>query len=291
MNGTSFQSDIRYWLRQGNTVNHLLFWNIIVFLALNILRLVDIISQSGIFNWVYDQVALHASPSVFITKPWGIISYMFAHVGVLHILFNMLNLFWFGNIFREMLGNQRVLPVYLLGGIAGGLIYMGCYFLFVQNVDAVMIGASASVMCLLVAAATQVPNYEIGLMFIGSIKLKWLALALVVIGIITMFDGNFGGVMSHLGGAALGFVYIKLLQNGTDLARPLIWLFSPGQRTRVQPAAKKFKPKKSPLKVVKKAEENPQSRLDQLLDKINEKGYNSLSAEEKAWLEKMSKEK
>ncbi|SHK81867.1 Membrane associated serine protease, rhomboid family [Chitinophaga jiangningensis] len=291
MNGTSFQSDIRYWLRQGNTVNHLLFWNIIVFLALNILRLVDIISNTGIYTLVYNQVALHASPSVFITKPWGLLTYMFAHVGILHILFNMLNLFWFGNIFREMLGNQRVLPVYLLGGIAGGLIYMGSYYLFVPAPDALMIGASASVMCLLVAAATQVPNYEIGLMFIGAIKLKWLALALVIIGVITMFDGNFGGVMSHLGGAALGFAYIKLLQNGTDLARPLIWLFSPAQRSSVKPAVKKFKPKKSPLKVVKKADENPQSRLDQLLDKINEKGYNSLSAEEKAWLEKMSKEK
>ncbi|MBV7532923.1 rhomboid family intramembrane serine protease [Chitinophaga sp. sic0106] len=258
---------------------------------MNILRLVDIISNTGIYELVYNQVALHASPSIFITKPWGLFTYMFAHVGILHILFNMLNLFWFGNIFREMLGNQRVLPVYLLGGIAGGLIYMGSYFLFVPAPDALMIGASASVMCLLVAAATQVPNYEIGLMFIGAIKLKWLALALVIIGVITMFDGNFGGVMSHLGGAALGFAYIKLLQNGTDLARPLIWLFSPAQRSSVKPVVKKFKPKKSPLKVVKKADENPQSRLDQLLDKINEKGYNSLSAEEKAWLEKMSKEK
>ncbi len=290
MNGTSFQSDIRYWLRQGNTINHLLFWNIIIFLALNLLRLVDRFSQSGMFDWVYSQVALHSNLSIFITKPWGLITYMFSHVQIFHILFNMLNLFWFGNIFREMLGNQRVLPVYLMGGIVGGLVYMVAYFLLVHNMDGLMIGASASVMCLLVAAATQVPNYEIGLMFIGSVRLKWLALALVIIGVITMFDGNFGGVMSHLGGAAFGFAYIKLLQNGTDLARPLIWLFTPSERKTSQPAVKKFKPKKSPLKIVKKTDENTQSKLDQLLDKINEKGYSSLSAEEKAWLEKVSKE-
>ncbi|NIG53442.1 rhomboid family intramembrane serine protease [Chitinophaga sp. Cy-1792] len=290
MNGTSFQQDIRYWLRQGNTVNHLLFWNIVIFLAFNIVRLIDTITHSGIFAWTYDQFALHSSITVFITKPWGLFTYMFSHVGVLHILFNMLNLFWFGNIFREMLGNQRVLPVYLMGGIAGGLAYLLSYYILFQHSDGLMLGASASVMCILVAAATQVPDYEIGLMFIGSIRLKWLAMALVIIGIITMFDGNFGGVIAHLGGASFGFAYIKLLQNGTDLAQPLIWLFNTRERRAAKPVVKKFKPKKSPLKIVKKADENTQSRLDQLLDKINEKGYQSLSAEEKAWLEKVSKE-
>ncbi|WP_143305186.1 rhomboid family intramembrane serine protease [Chitinophaga vietnamensis] len=290
MNGTSFQSDIRYWLRQGNTVNHLLFWNIIIFLALNIVRLVSILGHNDIYTWVYSQVAAHSAFSVFILKPWGLITYMFSHVNVLHILFNMINLYWFGNLFRSFLGDNRVLPLYLLGGIAGAALYIICYNIFFPGLDAIMIGASASVMCILVACATLMPNYEIGLMFLGTIRLKWLALGLIVLGLITMLDGNLGGVISHLGGALFGFVYIRMLQAGNDMGKPLIWLFNASERRKEKKTTLKFKPKKSPLKVVKRADENTQSKLDQLLDKINEKGYQSLSAEEKAWLDKVSKE-
>ncbi|CAL1516848.1 rhomboid family intramembrane serine protease [Chitinophaga sp. MM2321] len=292
MNGTSFQSDIRFWLRQGNTVNHLLLWNIIVFLGINILRLVITFSPGNVaYAWTFDQLALHSQLSTFILKPWGLITYMFTHVGIFHIFFNMLNLYWFGNLFRGFLGNQRILPLYLLGGITGGLLYLLCYNLFLGYVDATMIGASASVMCILVATATLMPNYEIGLLFLGSVKLKWLALALIVLGLISIPDGNLGGIISHMGGALLGFFYIRILQNGTDLCKPLIWVFdAETRREQRKKQVHKFKPKKSPLKAVKKTDDNSQLKLDQLLDKINEKGYQSLSAEEKAWLDKVSKE-
>ncbi|HVI44710.1 MAG TPA: rhomboid family intramembrane serine protease [Chitinophaga sp.] len=292
MNGTSFQSDIRYWLRQGNTVNYLLFWNIIIFLGINALRVVAYFSPGAdVFPWTFNQLALHSRPDVFITKPWGIISYMFVHVEIFHILFNMLNLYWFGNLFRSFLGNQRILPLYLLGGIAGGALYMLTYNLIRSDLDATMIGASASVMCILVACATLMPNYEIGLLFFGSVRLKWLAIALILLGLISIPQGNLGGIVAHMGGALLGFCYIKFLQSGTDLCKPLIWLFDANTRKEArQKKQSQFKAKKSPLKVVKKTDDTNQSRLDQLLDKINEKGYNSLSAEEKAWLDKVSKE-
>jgi membrane associated rhomboid family serine protease len=293
MNGTSFQSDIRYWLRQGNTVNYLLFWNIVVFLGLNILRLIAFLTkQPAPFVWTFDQLAIHAPLSAFILKPWGLITYMFTHEEIFHVLFNMINLYWFGNLFRDFLGNKRVLPLYLLGGISGGLLYLLSASLFGGYVGSVMIGASASIMCILVAAATLMPNYEIGLMFLGSVKLKWLALALVALGLISIPNGNVGGMISHIGGALLGFFYIRILQAGTDLCTPLIWLFNANARREQRQTTRKFKPKKSPLKAVKKTDDNSQSqsRLDQLLDKINEKGYNSLSAEEKAWLDKVSKE-
>lgn len=296
MNGTSFQSDIRYWLRQGNAVNHLLFWNIVIFLGLNLIRLIAFLTGTPVlFASVVDQVSLHSAPLVFITRPWGLLTYMFSHLGIFHILFNMLNLYWFGNLFRSFIGNKTILPLYLLGGLTGGLLYMLCYFLFFGQTDTTMIGASASVMCLLVACATLVPNYEIGLLFLGTIRLKWLALAILALNLIAIPDGNWGGIIAHMGGALLGFFYIRIRQSGTDLCLPLIRLFErvgsigarKQERKSRQPA---FKPKKSPLKVVKKADENQQLRLDQLLDKINEKGYNSLSAEEKAWLDKVSKE-
>lgn len=287
MNGTSFQSDIRFWLRQGNTVNHLLIWNIVIFIGINLLYL---ISPNTAFAWTFDQLTLHSLPDTFIRKPWGLITYMFTHVDIFHVFFNMLNLYWFGNLFRGFLGNKRVLPLYLMGGITGAALYMLSYNLLFPGMASTMIGASASVMCILVACATLMPNYEIGLLFFGNVKLKWLALALLVLGVISIPRGNLGGIIAHMGGALFGFVYIRALQNGTDICKPLIWLFDAETRRENKRVQARSKPKKSPLKVVKKPEDNNQLRLDQLLDKINEKGYNSLSAEEKAWLDKVSKE-
>ncbi|NLR63783.1 rhomboid family intramembrane serine protease [Chitinophaga varians] len=287
MNGTSFQSDIRFWLRQGNTVNHLLIWNIVIFIGINLLYL---ISPNTAFAWTFDQLTLHSLPGTFIRKPWGLITYMFTHVEIFHVFFNMLNLYWFGNLFRSFLGNKRVLPLYLMGGITGAALYMLSYNLLFPGMPSTMIGASASVMCMLVACATLMPNYEIGLLFFGNVRLKWLALAVIVLGVISIPRGNLGGIIAHMGGALFGFVYISALQSGTDLCKPLIWLFDAETRRENKRVQARTKPKKSPLKVVKKPDDNNQLRLDQLLDKINEKGYNSLSAEEKAWLDKVSKE-
>lgn len=296
MNGTSFQSDIRYWLRQGNTVNHLLFWNIAIFLALGILRLIAYFSKSEtIYLFVSDQLVLHSNLSVLLKKPWGLFTYMFAHINIFHIFFNMLNLYWFGNLFRDFLGNKRILPLYLLGGLMGGVLYVLSFnLLYPAEIDTTMLGASAAVMCLLVGCATLMPNYEIGLLLLGSVRLKWLAIAILALDLISIpTQGNLGGIIAHVGGAALGFVYIRLLKNGTDLCQPLIWVFDTvsGANASKPKTKRPFKPKKSPLKVVKKAQdENRQLRLDQLLDKINEKGIGSLSPEEKAWLDKHSKE-
>jgi membrane associated rhomboid family serine protease len=297
MSATSFRSDIRYWLRQGNTINHLLFWNISIFLVLGILRLFSYLGGSDeIFYFLYNQLVLHSDLGVLLKKPWGIFTYMFAHLNIFHIFFNLLNLYWFGNLFRSFLGNRRVLPLYLLGGIVGAAVYILCFNLLLPaGTDTTMLGASASVMALLVACATLMPDYSIGLLFIGSIKLKWLALAVIALDLIAIPQGNLGGILAHLGGALLGFAYVKALQGGTDLCQPLIRLFEllSGARNTVgkKPTSRSFKPKKSPLKVVRKApDENKQLKLDQLLDKINEKGLGSLSAEEKAWLDKMSKD-
>lgn len=291
MNGTSFSSDIRYWLRQGNTINYLLFWNIIVFLVMGILYLIGYLASSTAFisQFLYENLSLHSNVFEFARKPWGLITYMFTHLAFLHILFNMLNLYWFGNIFRSFLGNQRVLPLYILGGIAGGVAYLLVYNLGLGGLNLPMIGASASIMAILIACATKLPNYEIGLLFIGSVRLKWLALAVIVLDLIAIPNGNLGGIVAHLGGAIFGFVYIKLLDSGYDMCQPLIWLFS--RRVMAEKPKRSFRPKKSPLKLVKSVQdENKQLRLDQLLDKINDNGIESLSPEERAWLKKMSQE-
>jgi membrane associated rhomboid family serine protease len=295
MNGTSFRSDIRYWLGQGNTINHLLFWNIVVFLVVGIMRLVSMVFPAVVptTEFTMTQLAMWGTPQMFSSHPWGLITYMFTHFAVFHIVFNMLNLYWFGNLFRSFLGNHRVFPLYLYGGIVGGLSYLLVYSLAYPNLPIPMVGASASIMCILVACATKIPNYEIGLMFIGPVKLKWLAIAILVLDIVSIPEGNMGGMIAHLGGSLVGFVYIKLLDNGTDLCQPLIWLFNRQVRAEVPKRRRQrsYVPKKSPLKVVRNApEENKQSRLDQLLDKINDKGMESLSPEEKAWLRNISQE-
>lgn len=296
MNGTSIKSELRHWIRQENMVTYLIVTNIAVFLIMGILRLVALASDSAnpVFVFLYDNLSLHSSPDQLLVKPWGFITYMFSHYQVLHILFNMLMFFFFGNLFRSDLSNRRVLPLYLLGGLVGGILYVAVYNLLpgYRGTDGTMVGASAAIMAFLVASSTLMPNLEIALFGIFNIRLKWLAIGLVLIDVFSMADGNLGGLISHLGGAAFGFAYIRILQNGTDLCGPLITLFEKisGLFTRREAKPKKFKPKRSPLRVVRN-EVAIGSRLDELLDKINEKGYESLTSEEKNWLKKYSDEK
>lgn len=298
MNGTSFQSDIRYWLKQENTVNHLMFVNIAVFVILGIIYLLAFLRldvAAVIHEVVLYNLQLNIYNNELLYKPWGLLTYMFVHTGIFHIFFNMLNLYWFGNMFRSTLGNKRVLPLYLLAGIIGALVYILFYYALppTNMLGGPMIGASAAVMCFLVASATLMPNVEIGLLFLGHIRLKWVAMGVIVIDLIAIPGGNVGGILAHLGGAAFGYAYVRILQNnGTDLCAPLISLFEKisGLFSR-QPRPRKFKPKKSPLRVVRNPEPSHAAKLDQLLDKINEKGYNSLTSDEKQWLKKYSDEK
>jgi membrane associated rhomboid family serine protease len=298
MNGTSIKTELRNWIRQENMVTYLIVTNIAIFFLLGIIRLVALASDnaSPVFVFLYDNLALHSSPDQLLVKPWGFISYMFTHYMVLHVLFNLMVFFFFGNLFRSDLGNRRVLPLYLLGGLVGGILYVAVYNLLpsYKGIDGTMVGASAAVMTFLVASATLMPNLEIALFGIFNIRLKWLAIVLVLIDVFSMADGNLGGLISHLGGAAFGYGYIRILQRGTDLCSPLMTVFEKisGIFSRREPKApRKFKPKKSPLRVVRNNEKAIGTRLDELLDKINEKGYESLTSEEKNWLKKYSDEK
>jgi hypothetical protein len=190
----------------------------------------------------------------------------------------MLWLYWMGQIFEEYLGNKRTIGLYLLGGLTGGLLFVACYNLIpaFTNVNAaatsVVVGASASVMAIVVATATLLPDYTIPLMIIGPVKLKWIALFYSVIDFLGIAGTNAGGEIAHLGGALFGFIYIKQLQRGHDWIGGINKLFSP-------------KPK---MKVVsnsgnqRKASGTPrQEDVDRILDKISGSGYDSLTKQEK----------
>jgi len=211
------------------------------------------------------------------TRFWTPLTYMFMHDGIFHILFNMLWLYWFGQIFEEYLGKKRTLGLYLLGGFAGAALFILSYntlpFFTHENAAlySSMVGASASVMAIMVATATLLPDYTISLIFIGAVKLKWLILAFIVIDFLGIVGPNAGGEIAHLGGGLIGFIYIKQVQRGNDWIDSINKLFRP----------------KSKLKIVSK---NPsrnssdlprQEEIDLILDKISQSGYDSLNKQEK----------
>jgi hypothetical protein len=208
----------------------------------------------------------------------------------------MLWLYWLGNIFTDFLGNKRVLPVYLMGSMAGGILYMLAYNLLPvlrPEVDsAICIGASAGVLAIVIAAATQVPDYTVFLMFIGPVKLKWIALITILLDIVSLPSENAGGHIAHLGGALFGFVFVKQLQNGNDwttlLNRFFDWTINAFQKKPGMRVSYSFPDKKQ--KRTEKVRDQKQERLDAILDKIAKNGYESLTKEEKEFLFDASKE-
>ncbi len=230
-----------------------------------------------ISNLIQEYAAFPATVSELPTRFYTLITYQFFHQGFFHILFNMLWLYWMGQLFLDFLKPHQFHLVYLGGGIAGALVFLLLYQLVpvFANQQATIIGSSAAVMAILVAVGTLVPDYSLRLMFIGELKLKYLVLAYIILDIIGSVGANSGGSIAHLGGALFGFIFIKLLQKGVDLS-----------------AVFKRKPK---LKVVKnktpqKSEPlNNQKEIDAILDKISKSGYDKLSKAEKETLFKAGK--
>lgn len=214
-------------------------------------------------------------PSRFYT----IVTYAFLHAGLLHILFNLLWLYWMGNLFLDFLKPRQFQVVYWGGAIIGALAFALIYNLSPQlnSEGATLIGASAAVMAVFSAIATLLPDYSIRLLLFGDVRLKYLLLVYVLIDVVGVSprSANIGGNLAHLGGALFGFLYIKLLQNGTDLSSFLI-----------------KKPKLRVIKNEKPKQKNTavnQVEIDAILDKISKSGYENLTAKEKQTLFDASK--
>jgi membrane associated rhomboid family serine protease len=284
----TFWQNIYYKMfRSGSKLYLLIGINVIVFLAINIPAVLEQLTlRTDMINlYSNEYLALPAYLPKLLVRFWTPLTYMFMHAGIFHILFNMLWLYWMGQIFEEYLGNKRTLGLYILGGLAGAAVYIASYNIFpafTQSGALLMstaVGASASVMAIIVGAATIAPDYTIVLILIGPVRLKWLVLFYVIIDFLSITGPNAGGEIAHLGGALLGFIYVRQLQNGNDM----IGFF-----------AKFFKPK-SKLKVVsnnrdKNTSAGPrQDEVDLILDKISKTGYESLSKQEKDILFRASK--
>ncbi|WP_183575922.1 rhomboid family intramembrane serine protease [Mucilaginibacter sp. X5P1] len=286
---TLWQNISSKMLRSGSKLYLLIGINVIVYLAINIPAVVEWLftgSMDVITYYSNEYLALPAYLPKLLVRFWTPLTYMFMHAGIFHILFNMLWLYWIGQIFEEFSGYKRTVGLYLMGGFAGALFYILSYNFFPVFAAALplstAVGASASVMAVIVATATLLPDYTIPLFIIGPVKLKWIAIAYVVFDFISIAGPNSGGEIAHLGGALIGFVYIKRLQKGHDWISSITNLFKSG-------------PRLSNLKVVarntaKKGPSRPrQEDVDRILDKISTNGYESLNKEEKEILFRASK--
>ncbi|MNI49472.1 Rhomboid family protein [compost metagenome] len=278
--------DLKYKIFQsGNPLFFYIGINVILFLATAIIGVLAFLSKSalGIDELVREYVGLPSNLSKLAERFYTPFTYMFFHDGILHILFNMLGLFWFGSIFMNFLKSRQFHFVYLAGGLAGALIYvigLNTIPVFADTLlGQTVIGSSAAVMAIMVAAATLVPNYTIMLLLIGEVKIKWVAIAYFLISFIGLSSANAGGNFAHIGGALLGFFYIKSLQNGNDWSK----LFERKPKLKV---VRNDKPvKKSAFK-----EGVSQQEIDAILDKISTSGYDKLTAAEKEKLFKASKD-
>ncbi len=297
----SILEDVRREFRMGNMVTRLVIVNIVGFLTINLVRLVFWLSNAGIVHPIYFQIrkylTLSSIPWFDLTHPWVLLTSMFLHEGFWHLLWNMLFLFWFGRIVGDLIGNHRVMPIYVLGGLFAGLMFiLSAQFLpFGNHGEVYALGASGAVMALVVAAGMIAPDYGLHLILIGEVKLKYVVAVLVLLDLLSLANNsNTGGHFAHLGGAFFGYLFIVALREGVDLSIPVNKvtgsigaLFVPSTKPRRGPRL--VYTQDPPTKEIKrKPQDNPQIKLDAILEKIKQKGIESLTEEERTFLEKQS---
>jgi len=298
----SILEDIKQSFNMGNMLTRLIIINIAVFVFVRLAIAFTGHMNPGIAMDAHPLVSYLAVPSDFsllIKKPWTIFTHMFLHVGTMHILWNMLLLYWFGRIVGDFIGDRRIIPIYLMAGLVGMIFYMiADNFLPVgSGGNAVAMGASAAVMGFLFTATYLSPDYEMRLLLIGNVKLKYIAAVLLFFDLVGTSASNSGGAFAHLGGVVFGILYVMNLRSGSDITEPLQNIFHGKKQTSINP-----KKKKSPLKLVyhkekeqttpvTPPEETSQNKIDLILEKIHKEGIENLTDDEREFLNKAGKGK
>ncbi len=289
--------DIKNTFRHGSSLTRLIYLNIAIFILITISAVAGFLMNNPETS---DKILnLFSVPSSFIAliqRPWTIITYMFVHKDIWHILFNMLWLYWFGSIFLEYLDQRKLVAVYLLGGITGSIVYILSFNIFPAFkgvvADSVAIGASASVMAIVIAIAAYVPDYTVQLFLFGRVKIKYMALAIFVLTSVMDFSVNAGGKLAHIGGALFGYFYTLNLRQGRDIGKSfsratdfLGTIFKPRKKLKVT--------HKKPVNEYEynKVKSEQQARINSILEKISKGGYDSLTKLEKETLFKESQKK
>lgn len=293
----SVADEIKQSFKKGSILTKLIYINVAVFVAVNIVFLVFFLMHSAIFDRgdFISWFAVSSNPDILIKKPWTIISYMFLHENFMHILFNMLWLWWFGHIFLQHLSQKQMLGTYILGGISGAIVYILAFNVFPafeQIVhSSVALGASASVISIVVVISFYIPDYKINLLFIGPVKLKYIALVSIGLDVLSITSYNSGGHIAHLGGALYGWIYVMSLKKGKDITRGfnnfLMNIFT-WKKSKVNPHMHvSYKKPKTDMEYNANKAKN-QEEINTILDKIARSGYDSLTKKEKEILFKES---
>lgn len=306
----SILQDIKNEFQRGSTSTRLIIANIAVFVVINLIRVFTIGWAPGVYNSIVNYLALHANIVWDLTHPWVFFTSLFMHSGFWHILWNMLFLFWFGRIVSDLIGDHKILPIYILGGLVGGFVFiLSSYISSFVSANAYAVGASAAIMALVVAAGALAPDYNMRLILIGDVKLKYIVITLVLLDLFgTANMGNTGGHFAHLGGAFTGAIYVMGLHNGRDFGAPIERVIkylrklyynilsrrmAGNQRTYTARPRLQVIHKESDSRKIKIEREDHkddlQAEVDRILDKIKEEGYENLSEEEKETLYKASK--
>jgi len=282
---------ISNFFRSNNPLNRLIIINIGVYLSFLLLgafakltHFLQATEGGNLDQFILDWFGTHSNITLLISRPWTILTSAFLHLEFSHIFFNMIMLWIGGKIFISFFSPKKIYVVYILGGIIGDIFFVLSYNIFpvfadvVQ--DAVAIGASAGVLAVLIAAAAKAPNYQLPIFFIGNVPLKWVAVILVILDVISIPSGNSGGHFAHLGGALLGFLYVYIPKwNRILKSKPRIKVKqTQGNRPK---SDEQYNGERAAYR----------KKVDDILDKVAKSGYQSLSAEEKEFLFKTSNTK
>ena len=277
--------DIKLQYRIGGIVNQVIYWNVGVF----ILTIPFFYQFREVFFAYPDWLALSSSYNTWLFKPWTLISYGFLHSGFFHLFFNMVMLNFAGRLFQTFFTQKQFLGMYLFSLLFSGLAYSIAYTLL--GGEGIIVGASGAVLAVLTAVTVYQPLMELRLLLIGNVKLWHVTGVILLLDVLQISMSNTGGHIAHLAGAAFGVIYMKLLQSGTDLSQPvtkIITFFatlgrpkskSPFTRVHKNPQRKTTN---ATSKVVLK--DKKQQQIDEILDKISQSGYDSLTQAEKEFL-------
>jgi membrane associated rhomboid family serine protease len=278
----SIWTDIKNIIQQpGQGLLKIIIANGAIFIALMIVRVGLLIAgKSELFDAFFAQVSLPSSLDLILQRPWSLLTYFFLHIEVFHLVFNMMFLYWFGIIIQDFIGNKRLVQLFFYGGLAGAaafIIAMNTVSFFIEKGPNFMNGASAGVFAVVVAAATIRPNYEVRLLLIGQVQIKYISAFYVLWSFIETTGSNAGGNIAHLGGAISGFIFAK---NFLAASRPQA-IFEIKIKEFAQVVNQKIQPRKEPEIV-------PEEELNSILDKISQSGYDSLTDYEQKRLFKAS---
>lgn len=286
-------NSLTYQYKTASIVVKLIVINVLVFLVVRLGAFFMQVTESDLTAWL----VLPEEFSEIITQPWAFITYAFLHFGFFHILFNMLWLYVFGKIILNLFSEKRLFTVYILGAIAGGVLFALSYNLFpvFANKWGYLIGASGAVTALMVFIATATPNTEVRL-FVWNIKLWHIAVALILLDLVRLStSSNAGGLLAHVGGAIFGYVYARQLATGNDIGKwfenVVDWFIGLFKTRKQKPFKRVHRSSNTPTASKGTTDKSAhQRKVDLILDKIGKSGYDSLTKAEKDFLFKAGKE-